>query len=237
MPAEPPPVIAIDGPAASGKGAAARGVAERLGFHCLDSGSLYRAVALHSLREGVADADRIVEALAAAGEEHWGRLLADPSLRSEEVSERASATSSEPAVRRFLLERQRRRRRPPGLVAEGRDMGTVVFPDARIKVFLTASPEVRAARRRAELGESPENAKISAVLANLIERDERDSSRREAPLARADGAMVLDNSDIDSAATADLICEWFRQSAGAGRAGRGDGNTIHDEDMKPAHGS
>jgi len=220
VPADLPPVIAIDGPAASGKGAAAREVAERLGFHCLDSGSLYRAVALHSLREAVEDIDPLLESLGCAPEGHWDLLLSDPALRSEEVSERASATSSEPAVRIFLLERQRRRRVWPGLVAEGRDMGTVVFPDARLKVFLTASPEVRAKRRQAELGESPGNAKIASVLANLLERDERDSSRREAPLACAEDAKVLDNSDIDSGATADQICEWFRKSSGTSRADR-----------------
>ena len=212
--AEPPPVVAIDGPAASGKGSVARAVASRLDFHCLDSGSLYRAAALHALRSDIpgAASERFLDSLAALNDSAWAALLADPELRMERVSVHASAVSAVPAVRGQLLERQRACRRPPGLVAEGRDMGTVVFPDAALKVYLTADVEVRAHRRVAQLKESGEDARIAAVLADLHERDRRDSEREAAPLAQAPDARVLDNSKLDLEAAADLVCGWLGES-------------------------
>ncbi len=208
------PVIAIDGPVASGKGAAAAGVASRLGFMCLDSGSLYRVVALLALRRGADpdDLDPVLEQLVGLDDDGWEALLTLPDLREERVSQMASRVSSIQAVRTALLPRQRALRRSPGLVAEGRDMGCIVFPDADLKVFLTADPEIRARRRAAELSARGKSVKIQDILSDLLDRDERDTLRTVAPLMCQQDARTLDNSEMDCSATVDVICKWFEDS-------------------------
>jgi cytidylate kinase len=208
------PVIAIDGPAASGKGTVAKRVADALGFHYLDSGALYRLIALKALRSGI-DPDR-AEALEAvarsldcgfASDRLWleGDDVTD-AVRDEAVSAAASRVAVHPAVRRVLLDRQRAFRRPPGLVAEGRDMATVVFTDARIKVFVTASPEERAARRHRQLAEKGIDVNIQSLLRDIRDRDARDGERAAAPLKPAADATILDttNMSIDAAVAAVL---------------------------------
>lgn len=208
------PVIAIDGPAASGKGTVARRVAGALGWHYLESGALYRLVALKTLRSGL-DPDR-AEALAPLArsldcafvqDRLWleGADVTD-AVRDEAVSAAASRVAVHPAVRTALLDRQRAFRRPPGLVADGRDMGTVVFPDAPVKVFVTASPEERAARRHRQLAEKGIDVNIQSLLRDILDRDARDAERAAAPLKPAADATVLDttNLSIDAAVAAVL---------------------------------
>jgi cytidylate kinase len=195
-------VIAIDGPAASGKGTVAARVAAALGFRYLDSGALYRLVALQAHRLGVPfeDADRVASIAAClearfADEAIWlGDEQVTDAIRSEARSSAASRVAAHPAVREALLERQRCYLQPPGLVAEGRDMGTVVFPSAALKIFLTASPEVRAERRYKQLMEKGLGANISTLLQEIQQRDQRDSARAAAPLKPAADAVVLDTS-------------------------------------------
>ena len=200
----PPPVIAIDGPAASGKGTVAQGVAAALRLHYLDSGSLYRLVALKASREGVAANDEaglaaLARALDVAFDQHRVRLDgADVTeeLRSEPVSAAASRVAVFPAVRSALVGRQRGFRRPPGLVADGRDMGTVVFPDAILKIYLMASAEVRAGRRYKQLIEKGNSVTLEGLLLDIRERDARDSARAAAPLKAAVDAVILDTTDM-----------------------------------------
>jgi len=206
------PVIAIDGPSASGKGTVAARVAEQLGFHYLDSGALYRLVALAALRTGVALDDgealaRIAGTLPASFE--GGRILLDgadatEAIRSEECSAGSSKVAAFPAVRAALLGRQRAYRQAPGLVAEGRDMGSVVFPDAPLKVFLTATPEARAERRYKQLIGKGMSANIDTLLQDLRERDARDSARAVAPLQKSADAELLDTT----AMTVDEAVAW-----------------------------
>jgi len=206
------PVIAIDGPSASGKGTVAARVAEQLGFHYLDSGALYRLVALAALRAGVALDDgealaRIAETLPASFE--GGHILLDgadatDAIRSEECSAGSSKVAAFPAVRAALLGRQRAYRQAPGLVAEGRDMGSVVFPDAPLKVFLTATPEARAERRYKQLIGKGMSASIGTLLQDLRERDARDSARTVAPLQKSADAELLDTT----AMTVDEAVAW-----------------------------
>lgn len=212
------PVITIDGPAASGKGAAARGVAERAGFALLDSGAHYRAAALLSLRLGLpaGDAGALADRIRGTSDAEWEGLLADPGLRTPKVSGRASEVAQAPPVRAAILPRLRAARRPPGLVADGRDMGSIVFPDADLKVYLCADPEVRARRRALESGAEGDNDRIAAVLAELAGRDRRDSTRAAAPMTRPEGARVLDNSALGIGETVDLICAWFGEIAAGG---------------------
>ena len=196
------PVITVDGPSASGKGTIAERVAERLGFHVLDSGALYRLTALHAIRQGVDLQDSAsVSALAAKlpAEFRPGKVwLASEevtrAIRSEEVGEGASKVAALPAVREALLGRQRDYAQPPGLVADGRDMGTVVFPHAVAKVFLTASAEARAERRYKQLIEKGISANLAALVRDMRARDERDTQRAVAPLKPADDALVLDST-------------------------------------------
>lgn len=198
------PVIAIDGPSASGKGTVAALVARRLDFHWLDSGSLYRLTALAAQRTGVAqDDERALAALAGAlpAEFKGGRILlagddVTDSIRSEECAIGASRVAALPAVRGALLERQRAYRRPPGLVAEGRDMASVVFPEAILKVFLTASAEARAERRHKQLIEKGISANISTLLQDLQERDARDAARSVAPLQKCADAELLETTQL-----------------------------------------
>lgn len=210
------PVIAIDGPTASGKGTVAQRVARELGWHYLDSGSLYRLAALGALR-GMAGPVSIVDAAApspAADEAaiaafaarlpvrfDGDRILLDgvdvtEAIREEAVGNAASRIAVMPAVRAALVDRQRAFRRPPGLVADGRDMGTVIFPDAALKVFLTASAQARAERRYKQLIEKGFSANLPGLLRDLEERDRRDASRAIAPLAPAEDAQVVDSTAL-----------------------------------------
>lgn len=197
-----PPVIAIDGPTASGKGTVAAGVAAALAFHYLDSGALYRIVGLAAVRAGVARHDsaalaslarRIAPAFVEGKIVQGGEDITSL-IRSEEVSRAASQCAVFPAVRQALLERQQAFRQPPGLVADGRDMGTIVFPDARLKVYLTASADERARRRHKQLIEKGIPATIESLLRDLKERDARDTGRTDAPLAVAPDALVIDTT-------------------------------------------
>jgi 3-phosphoshikimate 1-carboxyvinyltransferase len=198
------PVIAIDGPSASGKGTVAQLVAAQLGFHYLDSGALYRLLALAAQQNGVAlDAEVQLADLAARmdirfeGTDSWldGELVNDE-LRSEQSAIAASRVAALPAVRTALLAKQHAFRRTPGLVADGRDMASVVFPDAALKIFLIASAHVRAERRYKQLMGKGIGASITEVLENIRARDERDSQRNVAPLQQMPGASLLDTTDL-----------------------------------------
>lgn len=218
-----PQVIAIDGPAASGKGTIAYNAARALGFHYLDSGSLYRLVALRALDEAIApeQGDALV-GLTAGVEVSFcdgramlaGRDVAD-ALRAEAVSAVASRIAVHPGVRDALLARQRAFRQPPGLVAEGRDMGTVVFPDARVKVFLTASPEARAERRHKQLIAKGISVNIDGLLRDIRERDIRDSTRAAAPLVPAPDATTLDTTDLSIAEVTAAVLALYRARGAA----------------------
>jgi len=213
-------VLAIDGPAASGKGTVAKRVADALGFHYLDSGSLYRLVALQALRQGVDVADEATLAALArrldcsfAGGRLWlaGADVTD-AVRDETVSAAASRVAVHPGVRSALLERQQGFRQPPGLVAEGRDMGTVVFPDAAVKIFVTASAEERAARRGKQLAEKGIDVNIQSLLRDIRDRDERDGKRAVAPLKPADDATVLDTTGMTIEAVVAAVLARARAS-------------------------
>ena len=187
-------VIAVDGPAASGKGSIARALASHFGLPHMDTGLLYRAVALNLWRWG-GDPSSEFEALRACDD--IGVEPSDPELRSEPVSRIASRISAYPSVRAALLERQRAfAGQEGGAVLDGRDIGTVIAPDARVKLFVTASPEVRAQRRVRELLERGMPGHFEDVLADIRARDERDSSRDSAPLAQAPDAELLDTSEL-----------------------------------------
>ena len=188
-------VIAVDGPAASGKGTIARALARHYGLPHMDTGLLYRAVALNLWRWGGNPGSEF-EAARACDELNLD--AGDPELRSEPVSKIASAISAYPAVREALLERQQEfARLPGGAVLDGRDIGTVIAPDADVKLYVTASPEVRAKRRLKELRERGMNAPFEDVLADIRARDQRDSTRMVAPLRQASDARLLDTSDLD----------------------------------------
>ncbi|HEV3019323.1 MAG TPA: (d)CMP kinase [Burkholderiaceae bacterium] len=213
-----PPVITIDGPTASGKGTIAQAVARALGFACLDSGALYRVVALLALRRAIdtGDAQRLAQlARGARLQFEGGRVQVDgedltDAIRTEQVGRAASRVSAHGAVRSELLQLQRSFRRWPGLVADGRDMGTIVFPDACVKVFLTASAEVRAQRRLKQLMEKGYSANLADLLLDLRERDERDRTRAVAPLIAADDAYELDTSNLGIDAVVEQVLNWYR---------------------------
>jgi cytidylate kinase len=188
-------VIAVDGPAASGKGTIGRAIARHFGLPVMDTGLLYRAVALNLWRWG-GDPRSEFEAVRACDE--LGFDPADPELRSEPVSKIASMISAYAGVREALLQRQQDfARQPGGAVLDGRDIGTVIAPDADVKLFVTASPEVRAKRRMRELEKRGMHARYEDVLADIHSRDKRDSTREVAPLKPAPDAIVLDTSDLD----------------------------------------
>src|SRR5918911_2950636 len=216
------PVIAIDGPSASGKGTIASRVAKTLGFHYLESGALYRLVALISLREDTLDGKRLAElaeemdVLFEDGDISLGEEHVTEKVRSEVVGNRASEVAKLPALRQALLRRQRAFRRPPGLVADGRDMATVVFPDAELKVFLTASPEVRAERRYKQLIEKGIDANLRALSRDLRDRDERDAKRAVAPLVPAPDSQVLDSSALSIDEVVERIVGWWRERSSTG---------------------
>lgn len=215
------PVLAIDGPSGSGKGTVSRRIAALLDWNYLDSGALYRVVALAAQKAGVAldSADGL--AMLARGldvefeeDSQDVRVVLDGAdvsdeLRTEEVGEAASRVASLPAVRAALLERQRRFAEPPGLVADGRDMGTVVFPNAVCKVFLTASPEERARRRHKQLKDKGIGVSLPALAREIAERDSRDANRAIAPLKAAQNAHVLDSTGVPVTRVVEQILGWL----------------------------
>jgi CMP/dCMP kinase len=201
------PVLTIDGPSGSGKGTISRAVAERLGWHYLDSGAIYRAVGLAAAWEGLdlSDPDAVAHCAArteirfvtaGAGEPHVivNGKDATRQLRTETAGAAASAIAAHPPVRAALVDLQHRFRRAPGLVADGRDMGTVIFPDAPYKVFLTASAEERAKRRYKQLKEKGVSVNLAGLLNEIAARDERDAGRAVAPLRPADDAVIVDST-------------------------------------------
>src|SRR5687767_4745643 len=220
MAGRPPPVIAIDGPSASGKGTVAQGVAAALGFHYPNSGALYRAVALAAADAGADLADE--PGLAAIARdldirfEGSAILLAGRDITVEIGAEAAGAAASRvaarPGVRRALLDRQRAFRRPPGLVADGRDMGSVVFPDAALKIYLTASPEERAARRHKQLMGKGMGATMTALLQDIRTRDARDSERAAAPLQQRADAVLIDTTHMSVAEAAEQVLALYKQA-------------------------
>jgi cytidylate kinase len=218
------PVVTIDGPSASGKGTVAYLVAQGLGFHYLDSGALYRLTALAAMTGGQSiDDEPAMEAIARGlgvrfeGAETYldGRAVTND-IRTEECSRNASRVAAMPGVRAALLERQRAFRQPPGLVAEGRDMGTVVFPDAKLKVFLTAGVEARAERRHKQLKHKGIAATLPGLLKDLRERDARDAERSVAPLKPSPEAHWLDTTAMSAAQAAERVLEWFREADNGG---------------------
>jgi cytidylate kinase len=207
-------IIAVDGPAAAGKGTIARALAKHFGFHFLDTGSLYRMVGLAVLRAG-ADPEDSAAAIQAARSLRPSDYN-DLELRGEEVGAAASKVAVIPEVREALLEFQRAfALRKPGAVLDGRDIGTVVCPDADVKIYVTASPEVRAQRRLKELNDRSGKFSLSEVLAEIRSRDERDSKRITAPLVAAPDAIVLDTTELDIDAS---IAAAIRTAAGSSAA-------------------
>jgi len=204
------PVIAIDGPSASGKGAVASRAAAMLGFHYLESGALYRLIALAG-GESPAETAKRLDASFRGGRIFLSEQDVTDKIRQEAVGLRASEIASQPAVRSALLERQRAFRQPPGLVADGRDMGTVVFPDAVLKVFLTASVKVRAQRRYKQLIDKGNHANLAALSRDLEERDKRDAARAVAPLKPATDAVSVDSSELTIDEVVDQVLNSYRE--------------------------
>ncbi|MFB9242333.1 (d)CMP kinase [Massilia antarctica] len=217
MPHSNIPVIAIDGPTASGKGTVAHKVADRLGFHYLDSGALYRLTALMALRRATELSDehalaKLAEHLPASfsgGEILLAHENVTQLIRAEEVGNVASKIAALPAVRQALFALQLGFRRAPGLVADGRDMGTVIFPHAQLKVFLTASTEARAQRRYKQLIDKGFSANIEDLLSDLKARDDRDTYRAIAPLMPAEGAHLLDTSNMTADEAVEEVLKWY----------------------------
>ncbi len=212
------PVITIDGPSASGKGTVAALLAERLGWQLLDSGALYRIVAAVALRREIPLDDEPALAAMAAGldiEFRADRVLVDgadltEAIRTEPVSRAASQVAALAGVRAAILDLQRGMRQPPGLVADGRDMGTVVFPDAPLKVYLDASTRVRAERRYNQLKNKGLSVNFRALLANLEERDARDKGRAVSPLLPAADALIIDSTDLTIEAVLEQVLDAAR---------------------------
>ena len=218
------PVLTIDGPSGSGKGTVSRAVAMALGWRLLDSGALYRLVALGGRRAGIALDDATALSNLAqhidmrfgsgeAGEEIvWlGGRDVTRDIRTEEAGNDASKVAAIPEVRAALLERQRRFAAPPGLVADGRDMGTVVFPLAPVKIFLTASPAERAQRRHKQLKEKGVTATLAALSKEIAERDQRDITRSASPLVASEDAVLLDSTRMSVDAVVERVLEIARE--------------------------
>ena len=211
------PVIAIDGPTASGKGTVAQLVAEQLGFHYLDSGALYRLVGLASLQSGVSLEDEA--GLSEIAKNLPVQFIGDKiflnnqdvtdEIRQEEIGKRASAVGAVKGVRLALVDRQRAFLIQPGLVADGRDMASVIFPGAILKVFLTASVEARATRRYKQLIAKGFSANIDTLTRDLQERDARDMNRSDAPLAQVSGAYLLDTTDLNIEQAVNQVLAWY----------------------------
>ena len=220
MARRPPPVIAIDGPSASGKGTVAQLVARELGFHYLDSGALYRLVALAALEAGLNldDGLRVSDIALNINPKFNGETVrigsrdVTDAIRAESISGAASQVAALPGVRDALITRQRAFRRPPGLVADGRDMGSVVFPDATLKIFLTASPEERANRRHKQLMEKGIDASINALLQDILDRDTRDTTRATAPLQKSVDAVEIDTTGMTIAAVVAQVLAQCRHA-------------------------
>lgn len=206
-------IVTIDGPSGAGKDTIADLLARRLGWHCLDSGALYRVLGLAAQRRGL-DLDAVVALASLTStlrvEFQNGRILLDgedvsEAIRTETVGDAASRVAVHIAVRERLLARQREAARPPGLVADGRDMGTVVFPDAQLKIFLTASAEERAARRYKQLKQKGLDVNLFQFVGEIRERDERDRNRSVAPLKPPPGALVVDTTSLTIAEVLILV--------------------------------
>lgn len=212
------PIITIDGPVASGKGSVSAGVAKVLGFNVLDSGSLYRLTAYAALQQQkpLEDEEQIKQtAVNLKAVFKGGKILLEgedvtDAIRQEEVGLAASKVAVHPKVRKALFKLQREYAQAPGLVADGRDMGSVVFPEAILKIFLTASAEARAKRRYNQLKEKGIHSNIADLVKDLKERDERDLKRSVAPLVPAPGAKILDSSDLTLEETINQVLEWYR---------------------------
>lgn len=220
MPHSNIPVITIDGPTASGKGTVAHRVADHLGFHLLDSGALYRLTALSALRRGTDLKDehavaKVAEHLPArfnGGHIYLGTEDVSHAIRAEDVGNTASKIAALPSVRQALFGLQLAFRQTPGLVADGRDMGTVIFPGAKLKVFLTASVEARAQRRYKQLIDKGFSANMDDLLEDLQSRDARDTQRAVAPLAPAEGAHLLDTSNMTVDEAVAKVLDWWSHS-------------------------
>lgn len=215
------PVITIDGPSASGKGTVASLLAQELGWYVLESGALYRLTALDCMKKKVDLEDQELVAAVANGLSIkflpegiflHGEDVTD-SIESEQVGAIASKIAAYPEVRATLLQSQRNCRRAPGLVADGRDMGTMVFPDANLKIYLVADVQKRAERRYKQLMAKGFSVKLNGLIADLEARDQRDLNRALAPLKPADDAIIVDSSDLDVQETLDIILEhWYDRS-------------------------
>ena len=215
------PVVAIDGPTGSGKGAISRSLAVTLGWHLLDSGALYRSVALTASRQGLgldqpealaAAVSRMRVEFSSAGDPEATRLDGNDVtalLRTEECGAMASRIATVSEVRKALWARQRAFARPPGLIADGRDMGTVVFPEAELKVYLTASPEERARRRYKQLIQKGIDVSLPILSEDIARRDERDANRVVAPLKPAVDARVLDSTEMSPEEVVARIQDWL----------------------------
>ncbi|HNQ03737.1 MAG TPA: (d)CMP kinase [Thiobacillaceae bacterium] len=220
------PVIAIDGPSASGKGTVAARVAQALGFHYLDSGALYRVTAFAAQDSGLPLTDEPALARLAEGldirfdgvEVYLHGQPVGEAIRSEEVGRAASRIAALPRLRLALLGRQRAFRQPPGLVTDGRDMGSTVFPEASLKVFLTASAEERAQRRYKQLIEKGLPANVTALLQDLRERDARDAARSTAPLRQMADARLLDTSHLTIDRAVEQVLAWYRATVSGSAA-------------------
>ena len=213
-----PPVIAIDGPSGSGKGTVAQAVAEVLHFHYLDSGALYRLVALAADRRGIPlnEENRLAELASSldvkfvSSDIILSKEKVTDDIRSEACGRGASLVGALALVRQALLRRQQEFRQAPGLVADGRDMATVVFPDARLKIYLTATAKARAERRHKQLKQKGITANITVLLQDLQDRDARDESRSVAPLKQSPDARLLDTTAMSIADAVKQVLEWYR---------------------------
>lgn len=216
----PPPVIAIDGPSASGKGSVAERVAKQFGFHYLDSGAIYRLLAYAAYTQGVAWSDAVTLAGIATkmqikfegGETYLNDEQVSAHIRTEQMGKGASEVAVHPEVRTALLQTQRNFRQAPGLVGDGRDIGSVIFPDAGLKIFLTAAVETRAKRRYDQLLQRGEAANYALILEDLQQRDLRDSQRAVAPLKQLPDAILLDTTDKNIEQAVNIIIEAFKKA-------------------------